>query len=364
MVHEFKEQFLSIVSDQSVNPPGNDRVLGLFYQALGRAISHPTDFGQMILDVQDNRPNITPDHLANLSYRATQFSLFRENNLDHQNFSSTEQWHDVFEEIEQNPMRLATVNNLLLNRSTSSTIYQRCIGPYAVISRVHNGNPITVADLGCGGNYFLTGIDIKEPFQPIIDYTPNATVSRYADHKINLARGLAFDQEDPCDPEVKEWRMACGFYPSELNRVPELQEFEKRISASRNVRFMKANLLVDCDRLPKHVADIAVMSTVLYQHNDEERAKLIKAAKSTLKTPDSFLIVQDFALRDDAAKSGLNFDTSWGSPFSYRTFLTRRDDQEFLEVLQWNNGRCTAVRPGQDYAKIFDEDYLSMSSAA
>lgn len=340
--------------NQSDNPPGNDPVLGSYYQAIVIGIDQTTPIAGFLKGVQDKRPGLTDKHFVNLLYRTYQYRKLEAQDLSFRTFDTPEKWQPELARILADEESRKTWENLLLTKSTTTTIYQRYAGSYAVISHIFDGKPVSVADLGCGGNYALRGIELKEPFKPITDETPNQVLHKMLSQVINLERGLAIDKENPDDERVRKWRLACGFYPQELDELPSIVAFEDRIrKESRRVQFLPADL-VSFNWLPSSVVDVSILSTVLYQLCKDEQVKLIEQAKGLLK-PSGILIVQDFAAKNPEFPNTLTFNESWsGRKFGYRTFLACAEtDWQFREALQWMGGRCTTVRAGEDFDEIF-----------
>lgn len=349
----FKFKFLSELIEQSKYPPGGDPVLGSFYKAMAEMIVEHPDFADLIEDVKKVRPSITTKHLANLLFRAYQYIKFEENDLLYRAYKFSTMWREELELFLANPKTVEEFKKILIEKSTTTTIYQRYAGPYAIISQIYAQNPVLVADLGCGGNYGLKGIELHEKFKPINDHSPSKQISKLLNTQINLKGGLAMDKEDPDDPEVTNWRTACSFYPKELDGLNALSNFENRIKKSKKVQFIKVNLL-DFNYLPKKLIDVVILSTILYQLHKSEQLKLLQRAKSMLK-PGGILIVQDFATLDKNNLHLLNFKEPWfGKKINYRTFLASAKTQwNFLELLLWDNGRCNEVFPGRDFLNIF-----------
>src|SRR5258706_9136232 len=94
------------------------------------------------------------------------------------------------------------------------------------------------------------------------------------------------------------------------------------------------------------------MSTFMYQL-EHYQAKIMETARKILK-PDGVVVIQDFAQKN-LDPSRLDFQGSWfNTPYTYRTFVYGAvTDWKMMEALQWKNGRCTEVRAGQDFGKIF-----------
>lgn len=349
--------------DQAHFPPGKDPCLGSFYSAAVQLADAEEPLAYILATVKQQRSDLTDKHLVNLFFRAVQSIKFDEGDLNYRYFREAAPWKEELRKITTGPQS-KRFREILHQRSTNTTIYQRYAGPYAVISYLYDGNGATIADLGCGGNYGLRGFELCEPFQPIVDQTPNFFVTTFLNSRINIQKGLAIDKENPDTSDNIRWRLACSLYPQELDQLPALQEFEKRIRESQRVKFMQANLLKSTD-LPVDSYDVVILSTILYQLQRHEQTTLLEKARSMLNEQ-GIVIVQDFAVRDPERVDQLDFGESWfGKEFSYNTFVTGKAPKDpFREALNWNNGRSRVVRPGQDFYNIFPLAQLSTTSAA
>lgn len=353
-MHEtnFDPSLLDEIIDQAHNPPGGDPVLGVFYEATLQTIDGGEPFSDLINGVKMSRPEITDKHLVNLLFRTYQFVKLGQGDLSYRHREDVTWWHAELSKIADQDER-KTFEQILLARSTTTTIYQRYAGSYAVITHLFDGQPVTVTDLGCGGNYGLRGIELGEPFKPVDDQTPQMQVNKLLLQPVNLLSGVSVDKEEPDNEDVRRWRFACSFYPSELDGIEDLQKFEAKIRGSQRVKFIQGDLL-NATFDPKQRSDVLILSTILYQLGRQDQTKLIERVRNWLK-PQGILIVQDFAEKDPQNPSHLDFSESWfGRKFGYRTFIASQNlDWRFQEILQWNNGRCSSVRAGQDFEYIF-----------
>lgn len=358
------QEFINELVDQSDNPPGGDSTLGYFYKAILTLILENQSFSEFLKKIKAKRVKITNKHLVNLLFRAYQYIKFEHNDIGYKNFKSAEIWLRELNIFFENKKNFNKYKRILGKFSTTTTIYQRYAGPYFIISSMFNGIPVAIADLGCGGNYGLRGIELQEHFSKIDDQTKNQIVIKMLRHPINIESGLAVDKEDPDSADVTDWRLACSFYPKELSQLDNVKVFEKRLRRSKKIQFVRADLVV-FDWLPKRSVDVVILSTILYQLKTDEQIELLKKSKLLLR-PNGILIVQDFAAKDKDNLKHLDFNQSWfGTEYGYRTFITSAaSNWNFLEVLKWNNGRCSAVIEGEDFDKIYFEPYLSSSKAA
>jgi len=216
--------------EQSLHPPGEDPSLGAFYQAVVEIINdnhHP--LSTLIGETRQLRPQLTVKHFVNLLFRGIQYIKLDNltENPAYTSYRQPRQWQDELYLIASNPDSRTVLTEVLVNRSTTTTIYQRYAGVHIVTAYIADGSPVLMADLGCGGNYGLRGIELHKPFKPVVDLTPERLASHLLSQDINLERGLAIDQEDPDDPDVRRWRLACSVYPQELSQLSAIAEFEE-----------------------------------------------------------------------------------------------------------------------------------------
>lgn len=350
---EIDNELIHTLSDQAENPPGNDPVLGSLYTTVVDMTSRNSAMADILKNVKRRRPDITSTHFVNLLPRTLQLMRLKGGDLlAVTTFTTPQQWETELSRVLTDESTRQMWENLLVTKSTTTTVYQRSAGPKALITHLYDGEAVSVADLGCGGNYALRGMELGEPFKQIADETPNQAITRLLSQPVNLSKGLAIDKEPPDDIAVRDWRLACR-YPKELHEISNIIAFEDRLRGSSRVQFLQADL-VSYQWLPKRVVNAAILSTILYQLKPDEQMKLLSQAKRLLKQ-NGILIVQDFAAKDPKSPTTLRFDESWsGQQFGYRTFLACNEtDWVFQEALQWMGGRCNAVKAGEDFGKIF-----------
>lgn len=348
--NKFKIELL----DHSKNPPGNDPVLGAFYKALFNLFESSGDFRSLIEEVKKHRSKLTGKHLINLLFRAYQYIKFLEDDLTYVNFTHEDDWLREFRSLSEKPEVISLYKKLLMEKSTNTTIYQRYAGPYVVLSRFFRGKEISVMDVGCGGNYGLTGIHLKEPFREIADNTKNKMIGSLLSVPIHFNHAMAIDIDHPEDPEVRRWRLSCSFYPKELHELENVLAFEKRIGQKNSVKFLQTDFLKLNGKLEKKF-DVIIFCVMLYQHDSQKQTELLENAKRYLN-PGGIIIVQDFASKHKQKPDSLDFETSWfGGQNSYRTFIcSEKTNWHFKEVLRWSNGRCIEVFEGEDFELLIN----------
>lgn len=355
--------FISVTTDQTRNPPGGDRSLGAFYGAVLTSIDQKTELAAMVARVQHSRHGITDQHLVNLLFRAVQATEMyaSDPDLSYSSYTKPDQWMDRLTKLLADSQKSATLEGLLTTQNTTTTIYQRYAGPFAFMNYYFGDKPITVVDVGCGGNFGLRGLEFGIPFNKIEDHTPDSLVNKYLELPTNLQQGYALDRENPDDPEVRKWRRACSFYPGELGNLAAYDQFEQQISQSQKVQFVKADLLDIKTDLGIPKSDAAILSTVLYQYSRRDQQFIIDMVRDKLLTPEGVLIVQDFGSPDLDDPTKFAIEHSWfAKDYSYRTLVcSAATNWEFQEVFEWKNGRCKEVRAGHDFAKVFGLKYTS-----
>ena len=184
--------------------------MGACYGAVVDALGQGQEVDRLVTDVLSQR-DITPKHFVNLFYRGVQYvELFERKNAAYPfAYQNREAWQEELTDILDQDG--AALKEVLLHKSTTSSIYQRYAGSHAVLSALFPQQPLTIADFGCGGNYGLRGMEIQEPFKPFVDQTGGGMVKQLTEQPINVAEGVAVDWQNPYDPDVTAWRLACSF---------------------------------------------------------------------------------------------------------------------------------------------------------
>lgn len=365
VVREFK--------DQSIKPPGNDQVIAACYLATVDLIKHNPSFADFLIKLIRKRLDLTASHFVNLYFRALQYIKLFTNNpasktinlktlrtyLDKSHLKSG--WLRDLKKLLSDQKTKDELTELLLTKDTSTTKYQRYVSLYALTNWFFPKQSVTVADFGCGGNYGLKGLELNEKFDKVEDHTSRKLFTALLKERIRLKWGLGVDKEDPDSQSSHNWRLACSFYPKELNKINSVLQFEKRISESKKIDFFKANLITA--KIKKVLKfDIVIISTLLYQISSRKNQQLIvNKAKNCLKR-NGILIVQDFIVVDK--NRNLDFTQSWfNRPYSYKTLIASSETNwRFLEIFRWENGRCLKVKDGQDL-KLLLNNYLPTNTS-
>ena len=361
-------EYIDAFSREAINPPNKDKCMGAFYTAL-TDLAQSDDKGIINSFLQhvvyQRQREFTPQHLTNLIFRVFQYvKLFKEKDYRYPlSHNEPNRWKIEIPNLLEKHGKLMT--ELLLTKDTTTTIYQRYAGTQAVLNGFFPDQKLKVADFGCGGNYGLPGLIKGIPFKVISDETPDQILSMLINHQLDIGEGLAIDKIDPQDPDEKAWRLACSFYPQELNQLADLMVFEAGIANVHNVKFLQADLLdlhVDHfnnggDTLPEKYFNAVVMNTICYQLNPQEQKRVFEIARRSIKKG-GLLIVQDFARKDSIIPERLQFLESWfAEKDPYRTYVCGESTNwMFKEFLRWSSGRCLEVRTGEDFKELLNNN--------
>lgn len=351
-------QYKDTITAHSHHPPGGDNYLRAFYSAASELLDDNTSHLYHLTTSVVKSRAITPLHFANLLFRTIQFvELFEVKNKLYPNaFSTKKIWLSQIEEYIQNYHTL--IKKIMLTRSTTTTIYQRYASLKCIISTVTDAQPIVIADFGCGGNYGLPGIVNHELFYPIIDNTKNDVVNKALKKDILIKEGFAIDRENPYLDSIRQWRLACSFYPSELAKMSDIIKLEERLSHVQNITFLEEDLVttdLQCIKpINQNRCNFVFIATLFYQLTIEQQEKILNEAKKIL-LPDGIIIVQDFAVKNIINPSTVLPISNWfKQPFSYRTFFaSQKTKWNHLEILRWKDGRCKEVIEGSDFEALF-----------
>ncbi len=354
-------------------PMGSDIKMGAFYHAVGDLTQSNTQFKKIIEEA--SKRDLTPSHFSNLLLRAVQYIEIYDNGRTNygEEFNKSKAWKELLvgkEGILNVPEQNAELKDLLRTQETTTTIYQRYAGVKMTLNALFPDQEVAVADFGCGANYGLMGLKGNIPFKNVtIESNGNVKndvvyaqtkVEQLLNKPVKLKEGFAVDKNDPAGEENRKWRTACSFYPKELtpDNLRELNTLEDTIEGldKTGMKFLHGDLLhLETNHadgtLPEAHFDAVVMSTILYQMNAEQQKHMIETAKSTLND-NGFIIMQDFGKKDPNNPIGLHVQGLNSEPFSYRTFIMGKKDDEWKEVMKFYNGRCQSALIGEDFNEV------------
>lgn len=354
-------------------PMGNDVKMGAFYQAAEDLLHTNPQFKNFIKDASQR--DITPSHFSNLILRGVQYvEIYEKSRTEYgEEFKDPEAWKELLvgeEGILNTPEQKAELEDILETKETTTTIYQRYAGVKMTLNALFPDKQVAVADFGCGANYGLMGLRGNIPFKDVVmesnGHPQNdviygqAQVKQLLDTPVNLKEGFAVDKNDPAGEENRKWRTACSFYPKELTpeNLKELNDLEDTIEGldKEGMKFLHGDLLhLETNHadgtLPEGHFDAVVMSTILYQMNEEQQKHMIETAKATLNE-NGVIIMQDFGKKDPENPIGLHVQGLSSEPFSYRTFVMGKEDTEWKEFMKFYNGRCRSAQMGEDFNQV------------
>lgn len=370
------DEFKDTLGKQAVAPPGNDISIGACYEATLDLLNSPRDPesdqlhpGQAIEEVfkrvSENR-KISPQYMTNLYLRCLQHMQIRVMNNsrypDPEIYGDAMNWYTDIVSIMSDDELSRTFEELLHERDTTTTQYQRYLGPSSIMKKVFGNKEIRIADFGCSIMDGLKGLVDGREFETIHDGTPDKIVERSMEEDtdgLHIVQGYGFDKYDPYDPQTISWEYVCQ-YPKEIYKSGSFEQWKQSRSDIRHddVNFIPADLtdqldqtVVDNIRLDttgttREGLDAVTMITFLYQLNEDQQAQVLQNARRLLNE-DGIIIVQDFARNHPengelVSTKGVDW-TAKNNP--YRLFFSSKDTEwKFIEVLCWDNGRCTNVQ--------------------
>jgi SAM-dependent methyltransferase len=353
MVSTKADPLIEEFSAQSMAHP--DASLREFYKASINLYKNSKKFQKVHKDALKKRSDITVKHYANLVYRALQYILLFEQNAKNLSDLTQKDWKKYIDSVLNSENYLQIYKDLLEKESTQTTIYQRYIGPKAAIRAVFGDTPVKVADLGCGLNLGLPGLEQGYPFQKVEDNTPETLFSELTSKPINISIGVSIDLVNPV--QKKKWALACGFYPGELCNMSETDQLCDTLWNKTSVKFFEKSIL-DVDQFWQDqgfdLFDVAITSTVLYQLPESLQEEAISKIRSILKKG-GILIVNDFV--NVNGKLTWNVDWFKKDTSSYKTVVLVAEDGGFskpYDFLDWTSGRCKSVGAGKNFSKVLD----------
>lgn len=338
------------LENQSIHPPGEDRVIQSCYRAVLELLENP-ELSQKFAEILTAR-EFTASHFVNILFRSIQYiQLYHMGNNSYPlGYDEPQRWKGELSSIFESKYDL--LKTLLLTKDTTTTIYQRYAGSKSMLNALFPKGILSVADLGCGGNYGLPGLIKNKSFESIIDHTRDRIVTSLIKKPTTITSALAIDKENPYKNESKEWRYSCSFYPHELHNATEIILPDNDESETIFTRFdlTKSDNDPIAQSIPPHFYDAVIMSTFLYQLNKTQVNTVLEFAKRIVKK-EGIIIIQDFAQLDPLNSQGITLISNWFSiPNPYRTFIAgERTQWNMKEILQWGNGRCKEVYEGQDF---------------
>ncbi|MDO8515394.1 MAG: class I SAM-dependent methyltransferase [bacterium] len=349
-----KTLLIEEIRAQAVNPPGNDKYIGAFYESVCAQIDQQNPkIHEILADTLAFRPEITDKHFANLLFRTFQYleTNIIKNSLYPNGFDCQQTWEKELLSLVENPSLFPVIKNLLRTKNTTTTIYQRYVGPHAIMAAVFKSKIVSFADFGSGAAYGPLGMISKTTFNPFVDNTDNCWVQNQLMKNIKFDKVYSIDKQCHDGLDNNLWLRACQFYPSEREtHLLTTCKFEQKVKLYKErVTFVEADITQKLDIEP---CDAVTICTTLYMLPKFQK-EIIKIAQKILKK-DGIIIIQDFAkIANDEAT--LNFKVSWTKDFPYRTFiLSQKTNWKIWEVLKWNNGRCKEVNEGHDFNKFLN----------
>lgn len=284
------------------------------------------------------------------------------------------EWTEYFDQLEDNPLeRWEFVLNFDFNVQT--TVPQRGALPLAGAKLLGIHQPVTMLDVGCGGNYNMTYMGLDKRHYP---YEPTEVVERSEDgqslvsspqatHMFNalvnsgfkIAKGVGIDIQNETDTKtprgqrLQRWKRNCYYlseYIENFERIlnimllgdqkpPEISFYQADVTKLKRGRLRKAH--------PDFAADIVLLSTVGNQLGSEGTAKTLKYTRPFVRKEKGrrkgIRGVLDFVDMQPDGTTRYRKD-SW-PPFSYKYYVEdwERPELGWQHFFTAENGRVPRV---------------------
>ncbi|RJR26320.1 hypothetical protein C4561_05525 [candidate division WWE3 bacterium] len=332
-----------------------DKSIRAYYEALQKIAKESKNFNKFLSNVIKKRLDLNEKHLANLIYRSTQYIMLYHNGKRNLSDMESDDWVKEYTALLSDGALQELHYTQTISENTQTTKYQRYAGPKAALRAIFDSKSINVADLGCGLNIGLPGIELDFPYLKIKDNTGDNKITQLIKDQVFVKQGISVDIYDP--KEKLAWALACSFYPGELGSLEETEsliDFLWNKTRTSFYRYDAKNIarLWNEKKLP--LMDAVITSTFLYQLNDEERKKTFRNIGKILKQ-NGILIVNDFVEVDGS----LSWDVDWfeKGASSYRTVILVKNKKGFsrpYEFIVWKNARCREASAGRDFEKVIN----------
>lgn len=364
-----------------VEPLAGDERIGAFYQAVLDDVTINGHVRDLIIDVAQSRPHLDPTPLMQLLLRGFQDRLLKLDKNYPMDYTDAGAWKAGMDFVLSKPEHEEVLLYNLMNREVQSNIDNRYRSIQLIVPALRRagrlGREFDIIDFGCSRNHCLkkmaiAGDLVDMSFEGVLvgdlvdgEYIQGGAqrqyfINRYLRDTVDMRRGLGIDIIDLNDKASADWARSCSFYPSELveEKIDTGQDYGglasrrtqylilDNVNPRNKVRFLHADLLDQTAASFKEIvgdmygAELAVASTMLYQHTPEDRNKIIDLMEDSVG-PDGFVVVQDFATVDPENPSRLKFYKNWTQSWRYNTiFKDKKSSGEWQVAFRWDGGRC------------------------
>ncbi|MDB5185142.1 MAG: hypothetical protein JWN38_950 [Candidatus Saccharibacteria bacterium] len=355
-----EQSLRSELTSQILQPPGEDRRIAAFCQALLTTLQAPNENAEL-LDVIYRISGHSPSYVVNHVLRALQRQLLTYQPDYPRAFISAAVWLEALHEVVQTPAKWRLFKSDLCDRSVQSNVVERykAIKLAVNLLRPQQGSSLALLDIGCSRNHGLKKLRLNLPFTEVtcavqsFGTMPSIVLDRLLNEALQvplqLSACLGMDVVPLTLGQDAAWAKSCSFYPSELLQSRAVAEYDYLDSLRLNgVDFIEADIAVAVP--PIGTFDVVILSTFLYQLEPAARHRARQQVAGLL-AEDGLIIYQDFS-HTNASDSQLEFEANWFSQlFPYRTIIEFASDPGRLyELFRWNNGRCAEWIPGKDLA--------------
>lgn len=338
---------------QAMQPPDRDVRISAFCKAMRTALEDEP-IRKPIASALEQRPAMAGSYAANLLLRAFQKQLIIADPEYPVPYDTTARWQQAIGNVMVRDYSRTELLSDIAQRDVQSNVSERYkVLPllFGLFSEQLPARP-AVLDVGCSQNHGLKRLALGIPFSPIerAEAAGLDRLNRLVTVPPQLSIGLGVDIS-PLTSDNVAWAKYCSFYPSELLDETAVKMYSQLdMSQPTNVSFRQCNLLTTELAEYYQAFDVVLASTFMYQLSASDQ-KLMRAKLRQYVKPTGIIVYQDFVRVAGIHNDKLDFSKSWfAQPYSYRTIVEQAASQNgrLAELFVWENGRCRAMRMGQD----------------
>lgn len=354
------KHFIQITTDHIKNPQGGDKINSLAYKAFKNLLINDKRFEEIILNAQKKRlksgNTLTDIHAIELAaiHAINYIMIFikkNKNYIDNLNLTNVQNWEKLYQSIIEN---FKDEYQLILNtRNIQKTVIERGVGyPFIIKHFLPYKDNIAVLDLGCSANIIWKNLILGYKYDNILDKTHDlkhkSLVVKCLNTKIPVNEVIGIDLENPLSSEDSlNWLLSCrNFSKVSSSKLAKTKKILTDNKHTNVVKFIKGNIL---NINIKKKFDLITISTVLYQFPQQLRKKLIISLKDYLNVG-GILLIQDYCHVSSNHKK-IIFDSS-KVKYSYRLIINKLDNDEFLEILKFEDSSCRKIVNGKHFKSI------------
>lgn len=379
-----KSQLLSSMAEVAAKDGEEIEVEAAMHRAFLSVYESSPALQEMVDSFVRIRTDMTPTQHRYMLRSVMQLVAIRQRAVDYpRGFEQDGAWHGVIQSILSDAvLKAELVENLhYLHLKTNIPSRYKSVPLLVHWMRANGriGNEVSMIDLGCSRNLGLKALGFIEN-SALLNYTfdqtdvvepvdhPDITRSKHKrvvkkwskvtsqlqNTPFGLTWGVGRDLEDPDDPRIHEWTMAC-LTPRDyqIGRAAELELLDMAYTFNGpgvhpQISFEQRDIVVDAqlgnqkNEKPQDAGqfDIGTFVISLNQLSEVQREMALRRALRLIK-PMGVLAIVEFARVPEACPNEIELlDDQWNKRFSCCTIiLDKMNPHAYQEVMRWNGGR-------------------------